>query len=68
MRTLDGYVPGMPGPQGLYDPTLESDACGVGFVVNINGFKSHKVSIYKLVGHLERAGVGGEGYAYIVHQ
>tara|TARA_B100001123_G_scaffold444565_1_gene593763 strand:- start:3144 stop:7715 length:4572 start_codon:yes stop_codon:yes gene_type:complete len=30
-------------PQGLYDPTFEHDACGVGFVVNINGDKSHRL-------------------------
>ena len=32
-----------PGPQGLYDPQHEHDACGVGFVVNIKGRKSHSV-------------------------
>ena len=29
--------------QGLYDPAYESDACGVGFVVDIKGRKSHKI-------------------------
>src|ERR1700689_1513242 len=28
---------------GLYDPAQEHDACGVGFVVNIDGDKSHEV-------------------------
>ena len=32
-----------PGCQGLYDPRLEHDACGVGFVVNIKGVRSHKL-------------------------
>ena len=32
-----------PGPQGLYDPRFEHDACGVGFVVNIKGQKSHRI-------------------------
>jgi glutamate synthase (ferredoxin) len=32
-----------PEKQGLYDPTHEHDACGVGFVVNIEGKKSHKI-------------------------
>ena len=32
-----------PGRQGLYDPTHEHDSCGVGFVVNIKGQKSHKL-------------------------
>ena len=29
--------------QGLYDPQFEHDSCGVGFVVNINGEKSHEI-------------------------
>src|SRR5271169_1042742 len=29
--------------QGLYDPRHEHDACGVGFVANIKGRKSHEV-------------------------
>ena len=28
---------------GLYDPAYEHDACGVGFVVDIKGRKSHKI-------------------------
>ena len=31
----------MPPKQGLYDPKFEKDACGVGFVANIKGKKSH---------------------------
>ncbi|MDF2985437.1 MAG: glutamate synthase [Eubacterium sp.] len=34
---------GLPNKQGLYDPALEHDACGMGFVVNINGEKSHDI-------------------------
>ena len=34
---------GAPGRQGLYDPRNEHDACGVGFVANIKGRKSHEV-------------------------
>ncbi len=30
-------------PLGLYDPTYEHDACGVGFVVNIDGDQSHAI-------------------------
>ncbi|ELT96170.1 hypothetical protein CAPTEDRAFT_177943 [Capitella teleta] len=33
----------MPVAQGLYDPSYEKDACGVGFVVSIDGVPSHKV-------------------------
>ena len=32
-----------PRAQGLYDPRFEHDACGVGFVVNIKGQRSHSV-------------------------
>jgi glutamate synthase (NADPH/NADH) large chain len=32
-----------PERQGLYDPANEHDACGVGFVANIKGRKSHEV-------------------------
>jgi len=35
--------PGLPPKQGLYDPRFEHDACGVGFVVNIKGEKSHEI-------------------------
>ncbi len=34
---------GLPPQQGLYDPAFEHDACGVGFVVNIAGQKSHAI-------------------------
>src|SRR6266850_7396158 len=34
---------GPPAKQGLYDPQFEHDACGVGFVVNIKGKKSHAI-------------------------
>ena len=40
---------GFPVKQGLYDPQLEKDACGVGFVVNIDGIPSHKVSKSKKI-------------------
>jgi glutamate synthase domain-containing protein 2/glutamate synthase domain-containing protein 1/glutamate synthase domain-containing protein 3 len=33
---------GPPAKQGLYDPQFEHDACGLGFVVNIKGQKSHQ--------------------------
>jgi len=36
-------VSGLPEKQGLYDPRFEHDACGVGFVVNIKGEKSHEI-------------------------
>ena len=33
----------LPSRQGLYDPQHEHDACGVGFVADIKGKKSHKI-------------------------
>src|SRR6059036_4375174 len=36
-------VPGLPPKQGLYDPRFEKDGCGIGFVVNIKGHKSHSI-------------------------
>mgnify|MGYP003345055328 CR=1 FL=1 len=37
------YSPYPPPAQGLYDPANEHDACGVGFVANIKGKKSHEI-------------------------
>ena len=34
---------GLPPKQGLYDPQFEHDACGLGFVVNMKGKKSHQM-------------------------
>jgi glutamate synthase (NADPH/NADH) large chain len=34
---------GLPRAQGLYDPANEHDACGVGFVADLNGRKSHTI-------------------------
>ncbi|MGH8691020.1 MAG: glutamate synthase large subunit, partial [Burkholderiales bacterium] len=47
--------------QGLYDPTYEHDACGVGFVAHIKGKKSHAIveqglSVLKNLSH--RGAVG----------
>jgi glutamate synthase (NADPH/NADH) large chain len=33
----------LPPRQGLYDPANEHDACGVGFVANVKGRKSHEI-------------------------
>ena len=35
--------PGLPSPQGLYDPSREHDACGVGFGAHIKNRKSHYI-------------------------
>ena len=42
MSTKHRPAPTRPAKQGLYDPQFEHDACGVGFVVNIKGRKSHQ--------------------------
>src|SRR5436853_1521345 len=34
---------GPPPKQGLYDPQYEHDSCGVGFLVNMKGRKSHQI-------------------------
>ena len=34
---------GHPEPHGLYDPKYEHDACGVGFVANIDGTPTHTI-------------------------
>lgn len=36
-------VKGFPKPQGLYDPNNEHDNCGIGFVTQIKGIKSHDI-------------------------
>ena len=39
----DSADPGLPAPFGLYDPTRDKDSCGVGFIADIKGRKSHKI-------------------------
>jgi hypothetical protein len=36
----------LPQKQGLYDPQNEHEACGVGFIVAIDGKRSHKVGLF----------------------
>ncbi len=54
---------GLPEKQGLYDPKFEHDNCGIGFMANIKGKKSHRIiidaiQILKNLAH--RGGVGSE--------
>ncbi len=54
---------GLPPAQGLYDPRHEHDACGVGFVANIDGRRSHDVVARgtEVLSHLlHRGAVGGD--------
>src|SRR4051812_28137087 len=55
--------PGLPEPQGLYDPAKEKDACGVGFVADLKNRKSHAIveqglAILKNLAH--RGAVGAD--------
>ncbi len=42
-RADPSQLPGLPVAQGLYDPRNEHDACGVGFIAQMKGVKSHKI-------------------------
>src|SRR5512136_2245658 len=42
-RLTDMATPGANPVRGLYDPALDKDSCGVGFIANIKGRKSHKI-------------------------
>ncbi len=41
--TDDVYTQGRPARRGLYDPAYERDSCGVGFVADIKGRRSHQL-------------------------
>ncbi|HET7340335.1 MAG TPA: glutamate synthase large subunit, partial [Methylomirabilota bacterium] len=54
---------GQPPAQGLYDPRHEHDACGVGFVVDIQGRRSHAIvrkALQVLINLLHRGACGCE--------
>ncbi len=54
---------GLPPKQGLYDPQFERDACGIGFVANIKGNKSHEIvkqALTVLMNLTHRGGCGAE--------
>ncbi|WP_083567748.1 glutamate synthase large subunit [Hyphomicrobium sp. CS1GBMeth3] len=50
-----------PEAQGLFDPSQERDACGVGFIANLKGEKSHRVIAdgLKMLCNLEHRGAVG---------
>jgi glutamate synthase (ferredoxin) len=52
---------GPPPKQGLYDPQFEHDACGVGFVVDIKGRKSHRIlqQAIEILKNLDHRGASG---------
>ncbi|HXX26786.1 MAG TPA: glutamate synthase subunit alpha, partial [Pseudolabrys sp.] len=53
--------PGVPEVQGLYDPKLDKDSCGVGFIADIKGRKSHQIveDGLKILCNLEHRGAVG---------
>jgi glutamate synthase domain-containing protein 2/glutamate synthase domain-containing protein 1/glutamate synthase domain-containing protein 3 len=53
--------PQEPGPYGLYDPTREHDACGIGAIVNIGGRREHAILDYgrQVLMHLQHRGAAG---------
>src|ERR1700744_3418602 len=50
-----------PPAEGLYDPSLEKDSCGVGFIANIKGKKSHQIvaDALSILCNLEHRGAVG---------
>ena len=54
---------GLPAPQGLYDPRNEHDACGVGFIAQMKGVKSHQIvkdGLFMLENLTHRGAVGAD--------
>ena len=53
--------PGVPEKQGLYDPQFEHDSCGVGFIADMNGQKSHAIvrKALQVLINLEHRGAKG---------
>lgn len=53
----------LPKKQGLYDPKFEHDNCGIGFIANIKGIKTHNTikNALEILNNLNhRGGVGSE--------
>ncbi len=54
---------GLPTARGLYDPRNEHDACGVGFIANMKGAKSHQIvkdGLFMLENLTHRGAVGAD--------
>jgi glutamate synthase (NADPH/NADH) large chain len=73
-RRIDATDPGLPKAQGLYDPSHEHDACGVGFVADMKNRKSHDIVEMglKILANLDHRGAvgadahGGDGCGMLV--
>jgi glutamate synthase (NADPH/NADH) large chain len=65
----------LPAPQGLYDPSLERDACGLGFVADLHRPPSHEVvamgiEILRRLAHRGAAGCdpcSSDGAGILIH-
>jgi glutamate synthase (NADPH/NADH) large chain len=57
----DSADPGLPDAQGLYDPRMDKDSCGVGFIADIKGRKSHRIieDALQILCNLEHRGAVG---------
>jgi glutamate synthase (NADPH/NADH) large chain len=56
-------IAGLPAAQGLYDPRNEHDACGVGFIAQMKGVKSHQIvqdGLFMLENLTHRGAVGAD--------
>ncbi len=58
-KPFDASLP--PSAQGLYDPAHEKDACGVGFIAQMKGHKSHQIveDALRILENLEHRGAVG---------
>ena len=58
-----------PAAQGLYDPRHEHDACGLGFIANIKGRKSHAIIAQglKILENLSHRGATGADTPHTVN-
>ncbi len=58
---VDSTRASFPSPAGMFDPFREHDACGVGFIADIKGSKSHKIieDALKILLNLEHRGAVG---------
>src|SRR5665647_1198824 len=60
---ISGHRIGLPPRQGLYDPQFEHDACGMGFVADLKGRRSHEIvrqALQVLANLAHRGAVGDE--------
>jgi hypothetical protein len=63
LTARDTADPGVPEARGLYDPALDKDSCGVGFIADIKGRKSHQIvedALTILVNLEHRGAVGAD--------